>query len=294
MFAGFERHVAEANGTTINYVRGGSGPALLLLHGHPQTHVIWHKVAGALAERFTVIAADLRGYGDSGKPVGLPDHSNYSKRVMGQDQIDLMVSLGFDSFYLMGHDRGGRVAYRMALDHPAAIRKLVLLDIAPTLAMYEQTSLEFATAYYHWFFLIRPVPFPETLLSSHPEDYLKHTIGGRSAGLKPFTPEAYAEYLRCLRDPATIHGICEDYRASASIDLEHERHDLATGNKIRCDVLVLWGKHGVIERCFDPLAEWKLLTEEGRLGGRALDCGHYIPEEAPDELLAEVLPFFHA
>jgi haloacetate dehalogenase len=294
MFAGFERQVAEVNGTTINYVRGGSGPALLLLHGHPQTHAIWHKVAAALAKRFTVVAADLRGYGDSGKPAGLPDHSNYSKRVMGQDQIDLMASLGFDEFFLMGHDRGGRVAYRMALDHPAAIRKLVLLDIAPTLAMYEQTSLEFATAYYHWFFLIRPAPFPETLLSSHPEDYLKHTIGGRSAGLKPFTPEAYAEYLRCLRDPATIHGICEDYRASASIDLEHERRDLAAGNKIRCEVLALWGKQGVIERCFDPLTEWRKFTEEGRLGGRALACGHYVPEEAPDELLAEVLPFFHA
>jgi len=294
MFSGFERQVAEVNGTTINYVRGGSGPALLLLHGHPQTHVIWHKVAAALAERFTVVAADLRGYGDSGKPAGLPDHSNYSKRVMGQDQIDLMASLGFDEFFLMGHDRGGRVAYRMALDHPVAIRKLVLLDIAPTLAMYEQTSLEFATAYYHWFFLIRPAPFPETLLSSHPEDYLKQTIGGRSAGLKPFTPEAYAEYLRCLRDPATIHGICEDYRASASIDLEYERQDLAAGNKIRCDVLALWGKQGVIERCFDPLTEWRKLTEEGRLGGRALDCGHYVPEEAPEELLAEILPFFHS
>ena len=294
MFAGFERQVAEVNGTTINYVRGGSGPALLLLHGHPQTHAIWHKVAAALAAHFTVIAADLRGYGDSGKPAGLPDHSNYSKRVMGQDQIDLMASLGFDEFFLMGHDRGGRVAYRMALDHPAAIRKLVLLDIAPTLAMYEQTSLEFATAYYHWFFLIRPAPFPETLLSSHPEDYLKHTIGGRSAGLKPFTPEAYAEYLRCLRDPATIHGICEDYRASASIDLEHERHDLAAGNTIRCDVLALWGKKGVIERCFDPLTEWRKFTQEGRLGGRALACGHYVPEEAPEELLAEVLPFFYA
>ncbi len=153
---------------------------------------------------------------------------------------------------------------------------------------------QFATAYYHWFFLIRPAPFPETLLSSHPEDYLKHTIGGRSAGLKPFTPEAYAEYLRCLLDPATIHGICEDYRASASIDLEHERHDLAAGNKIRCDLLALWEKQGVIERCFDPLTEWRKFTQEGRLGGRALACGHYVPEEAPDELLAEVLSFFHA
>jgi haloacetate dehalogenase len=289
MFSGFERHTAAVNGTQVNYVRGGSGPALLLLHGHPQTHAIWHKVAQQLAARFTVIAADLRGYGDSGKPQGLPDHSNYSKRVMGQDQIDLMAQLGFSEFLLMGHDRGARVGYRMALDHPQAIRKLVLLDVAPTLAMYEKTTREFATAYYHWFFLTRPAPFPETLINSHPETYLQHTIGGRSAGLAPFTPEAYAQYLRCLQDPATVHGICEDYRASAGIDLEHERADLAAGVKIRCDTLVLWGGHGVIEKCFDPLSEWRRLAVN--VSGKALACGHYIPEEAPDTLLAEVLPF---
>jgi haloacetate dehalogenase len=292
MFPDFEHGVAEVNGTQIKYVRGGSGPALLLLHGHPQTHVIWHKVAEQLARRFTVIAADLRGYGDSGKPVGLPDHSNYAKRTMGQDQIDLMTQLGYPQFQLMGHDRGGRVAYRMALDHPDAIRKLVLLDIAPTLAMYEKTSLAFATAYYHWFFLIRPAPFPELLISSHPEEYLRHTIGGRSAGLAPFTSQAYAEYLRCLSDPATIHGICEDYRASAGIDLDHERLDLAAGNKIQCETLVLWGANGVIEKCFDPMQEWPLLAS--RVSGKALACGHYIPEEAPEALLAEVLPFFTA
>jgi haloacetate dehalogenase len=292
MFYGFERGIAEVNGTLINYLRGGSGPALLLLHGHPQTHVIWHKVAERLASRFTVIAADLRGYGDSGKPAGLADHSNYSKRTMGQDQIDLMAQLGYPQFLLMGHDRGGRVAYRMALDHPHAVSKLVLLDIAPTLAMYEQTSMAFATAYYHWFFLIRPAPFPELLIGNHPETYLKHTIGGRSAGLAPFTPQAYAEYLRCLSDPATIHGICEDYRASASIDLEHERHDLEQGNKIQCETLVLWGAQGVIEKCFQPLQEWRRLA--GKLSGKALACGHYIPEEAPDALLAEVVPFFTA
>ncbi|HWX01826.1 alpha/beta hydrolase [Collimonas sp.] len=289
MFPGFEHGVAEVNGTQIKYIRGGSGPALLLLHGHPQTHVIWHKVAQQLAGRFTVIAADLRGYGDSGKPAGLADHSNYSKRTMGQDQIALMAQLGFPQFLLMGHDRGGRVAYRMALDHPEAVRKLVLLDIAPTLAMYEQTSMAFATAYYHWFFLIRPAPFPELLIGSHPEQYLKHTIGGRSAGLAPFTPQAYAEYLRCLSDPATIHGICEDYRASAGIDLEHERLDLAQGRKIACPTKVLWGADGVIEKCFDPLAEWEKLATD--LSGKALSCGHYIPEEAPDQLLTEVLPF---
>ena len=290
MFSGFEKHVADVNGTHINYVRGGNGPALLLLHGHPQTHVIWHKVAEELAQHFTVIAADLRGYGDSGKPVGLADHSNYAKRTMGQDQIDLMKTLGFKQFLLMGHDRGGRTAYRMALDHPEAILKLILLDIAPTLAMYEKTTMVFASAYYHWFFLIRPAPFPETLLSAHPEAYLEHTIGGRSAGLGPFTTEAYSEYLRCLSDPATVHGICEDYRASASIDLEHERKDLADGRKIECDTLVLWGKHGVIEKCFDPLSEWQHLAKS--VTAKALDCGHYIPEEAPEALMAEVMPFF--
>lgn len=292
MFPGFERGTAAVNGTDINYVRGGSGPALLLLHGHPQTHAIWHKVAQRLARQFTVVAADLRGYGDSGKPVGLADHSNYSKRTMGQDQIDLMTQLGYPQFLLLAHDRGARVAYRMALDHPQAISKLVLLDIAPTLAMYEQTSLAFATAYYHWFFLIRPAPLPELLVSGNPEAYLKYTIGGRSAGLTPFTAEAYAEYLRCLSDPATVHGICEDYRASAGIDLEHERQDLAQGNKIQCETLVLWGAHGVIEQCFQPMQEWRRLA--ARVSGKALECGHYIPEEAPDALLAEVLPFFAA
>lgn len=289
MFAGFTRHTATVNGVNIAYIKGGQGPALLLLHGHPQTHVIWHKVADTLAQHFTVIASDLRGYGDSDKPQGLPDHSNYSKRVMGEDQIALMQQLGFDQFLVMAHDRGGRVAYRMALDHPEAIRKLVILDVAPTLAMYEKANRAFATAYYHWFFLTRPAPFPETLINSHPDVYLQHTIAGRSAGMKPFTPEAYAEYLRCLRDPATIHGICEDYRASAGIDLDHERADLAAGNKIQVPMLALWGKHGVIEQCFEPLVEWQQLA--ANVQGHALDCGHYIPEDEPQLLLDEVLPF---
>lgn len=289
MFAGFTRHTAAVNGVNIAYIKGGQGPALLLLHGHPQTHVIWHKVAETLAQHFTVIASDLRGYGDSDKPQGLPDHSNYSKRAMGEDQIALMQQLGFDQFLVMAHDRGGRVAYRMALDHPEVIRKLVILDVAPTLAMYEKANRAFATAYYHWFFLTRPAPFPETLINSHPDVYLQHTIAGRSAGMKPFTPEAYAEYLRCLRDPATIHGICEDYRASAGIDLDHERADLAAGNKIQAPMLALWGKHGVIEQCFEPLVEWQQLA--ANVQGHALDCGHYIPEDEPQLLLDEVLPF---
>jgi haloacetate dehalogenase len=249
-------------------------------------------VAPVLAQHFTVIAADLRGYGDSGKPAGSADHSNYSKRRMALDQVELMHSLGFTQFAVLAHDRGGRVAARMALDHPAVVTRLVTLDVAPTLAMYENTSFEFARAYWHWFFLVRPAPFPETLIRADPDLYLKQTIGARSAGLKPFTPEAYAEYLRCLSDPATAHGICEDYRASVTIDLEHDREDLAAGRKIACEFLALWGAEGVIEKCFDALAEWRPWAPQ--VQGGALPCGHYIAEEAPELLLAQALPFLRA
>jgi len=289
MFEGFEKLRLKVNGEEINLVRGGGGPPLLLLHGHPQTLAIWHKVAPALAERFTVVAADLRGYGDSSKPRGLPGHANYSKRVMALDMVEAMAALGFPAFRVLAHDRGARVAHRMALDHPERVLKLATLDIAPTLAMYEKTNREFATAYYHWFFLIRPFPFPETLIAADPELYLRHTIGGRSAGLAPFTPEAYAEYRRCILDPGTIHGICEDYRASAGIDLDHDREDLAAGRKVACPMLALWGGRGAVGKVVDPLAEWRLVAADVR--GHAMDCGHYIAEEAPEELLAEVLPF---
>jgi haloacetate dehalogenase len=289
MFDDFKDVSATVDGVRIKAIQGGNGPALLLLHGHPQTHAIWHKVVPELTKHFTIVAADLRGYGDSGKPEGLPDHSNYSKRRMAQDQVDLMCTLGHESFAVLAHDRGGRVAARMALDHPAVVRKLITLDVAPTLAMYEKTSFEFARAYWHWFFLVRPTPFPETLIRADADLYLKQTIGARSAGLKPFTPEAYAEYLRCLQQPGTPHGICEDYRASVTIDLEHDRESLALGQKITCDFLALWGAEGVIERCFDPIAEWKHLSDN--VSGHSLPCGHYIPEEAPELLLERVLPF---
>jgi haloacetate dehalogenase len=289
MFDDFKDVSATVDGVRIKAIQGGNGPALLLLHGHPQTHAIWHKVVPELTKHFTVVAADLRGYGDSGKPEGLPDHSNYSKRRMAQDQVDLMRTLGYESFAVLAHDRGGRVAARMALDHPTVVNKLITLDVAPTLAMYEQTSFEFARAYWHWFFLVRPAPFPETLIRADADLYLKQTIGARSAGLKPFTPEAYAEYLRCLQQPETAHGICEDYRASVTIDLEHDRESLANGQKITCDFLALWGAEGVIEKCFDPIAEWKHLSDN--VSGHSLPCGHYIPEEAPELLLERVLPF---
>jgi haloacetate dehalogenase len=289
MFEGFRSVSATVDDVRIHAIQGGRGPALLLLHGHPQTHVIWHKVAPTLAKHFTVIAADLRGYGDSGKPPGTADHVNYAKRRLALDQIGLMRSLGHESFAVIGHDRGGRVAARMALDHQDVVTRLVTLDVAPTLAMYEQTSFDFARAYWHWFMLVRPAPFPETLIRADPDLYLRQTIGARSAGLAPFTAAAYAEYLRCLSDPDTAHGICEDYRASVTIDLEHDRATLASPQRIGCPFMALWGAEGVIEQCFDPLAEWRAYAPN--VQGEALPCGHYIPEEAPGQLLERVLPF---
>ena len=289
MFEGFRNVSTTVDGIRIHAVQAGHGPALLLLHGHPQTHAIWHKVAPVLAERFTVIAADLRGYGDSGKPPGAADHGNYAKRRMALDQIELMRGLGHETFAVIGHDRGGRVAARMALDHPAAVTRLVTLDVAPTLAMYKNTSFAFARAYWHWFMLVRPAPFPETLIRADADLYLRQTIGARSAGLAPFTAQAYAEYLRCLSDPDTAHGICEDYRASITIDLEHDRETLASRQRIVCPFMALWGAQGVIEQCFDPVTEWRRYAPD--VQGEALPCGHYIPEEAPELLLERVLPF---
>jgi len=287
LFPGFKRRRIRTSGAAINLVHGGVGPPLLLLHGYPQTHAIWHSVAPDLAKRFSVVAADLRGYGDSEKPHGLPDHANYSKRSMAQDQVEAMRALGHETFFVVGHDRGGRVAHRMALDHPASVEKLVVLDIVPTRTMYARVSREFAKAYYHWFFLLRPEPIPETLIGASPDFYLESHVGTRHAGLKAFAPEALAEYRRCFRDPATIHASCEDYRAAESIDLAHDEADI--GRKVVAPLLVLWGKHGTIARCFSPLADWAERAET--VHGRALDCGHYIPEEAPVELLGELVKF---
>jgi len=274
---------------TINAIIGGSGPPLLLLHGHPQTHAIWHRVAPRLAEHFTVVACDLRGYGDSSKPQGETDHANYSKRAMAADMVAVMQSLGFATFRVLAHDRGARVAHRLALDHPQAVERMALLDIAPTLAMYEQTSDTFARAYWHWFFLIQPPPLPERLIEADPAAYVRDVMGKRSAGLAPFDPRALAEYQRCLALPGAAHGICEDYRAAATIDLEHDRFDRDAGNRLALPLMVLWGEQGVVGRCFDPLAEWQRVAAD--VQGGALPCGHYIAEEAPDMLLERVLPF---
>ena len=290
LFPGFEPLCVDVgDGVRIAAVVGGTGSPLLLLHGHPQTHAIWHRVAPALAERHTVVAADLRGYGDSSKPAGAPDHANYSKRVMAQDQLALMRSLGFERFDILAHDRGARVAHRLALDYPGAVRRMVLLDIAPTLAMYEQTTEAFARAYWHWFFLIQPAPLPERLIEADPAAYIRDVMGRRSAGLAPFDPRALAEYQRCLALEGAAHGLCEDYRASAGIDLEHDRADRDAGRSLQTPLLALWGAQGVIERCFHPLAEWRRVARE--VSGEALPCGHYIAEEAPGSLLARVLPF---
>jgi haloacetate dehalogenase len=282
--------VDVAPSVTIKAITGGSGPPLLLLHGHPQTHAIWHKVAPRLAECFTVVACDLRGYGDSSKPQGALDHANYSKRTMALDALAVMRVLGFESFKVLAHDRGARVAHRLALDHPQAVERMALLDIAPTLAMYEQTSEAFARAYWHWFFLIQPTPMPERLIEADPAAYVRDVMGKRSAGLAPFDPRALREYQRCLALPGTAHGICEDYRAAAGIDLEHDRLDRSAGRKLTMPLLALWGEQGVVGRCFDPLREWKLVADD--VQGGALPCGHYIAEEAPELLLERVLPFF--
>jgi haloacetate dehalogenase len=273
----------------IHTIVGGYGPPLLLLHGHPQTHAIWHKVAPVLSERFTVVACDLRGYGESSKPAGASDHGNYSKRVMASDVLCVMQTLGFDRFRVMAHDRGARVAHRLAADHPDAVERMVLLDVAPTLAMYEQTSDAFARAYWHWFFLIQPAPLPERLIEADPAAYVRDMMGRRSAGLAPFDPRALREYERCLALPGTAHGLCEDYRAAAGIDLEHDCADRQAGLMLQTPLLVLWGEQGVVHRCFEPLKEWRQVA--ARVNGEALSCGHYIPEEAPTVLLARVLPF---
>jgi len=287
LFPGFRTRDIRASGARIHLAAGGSGPPVLLLHGYPETHAMWHKVAPALARDYSVVCADLRGYGDSSKPRGLPDHSNYSKRAMARDMAQAMAALGHRRFHVVGHDRGARVGHRLARDHGSRVLSLTVLDISPTLKMYESTDQAFATAYYHWFFLIQKPPLPEMLLGNQVPGYILGRIGRGRSGLRHFSKAAQREYIRCFRDPRTIHATCEDYRAAASIDLEHDRKDRR--RKLRMPVLVLWGRQGVIQKMFRPLSDWREVAADVR--GRALDCGHFLPEEKPLEVLGELRRF---
>jgi haloacetate dehalogenase len=289
MFEGFRSQRIATSGPAIHARIGGDGPPLLLLHGYPQSHVIWHRIAPALAERFTVVCTDLRGYGDSGKPPSDPDHAVYAKRAMARDQVEVMAALGFERFALAGHDRGARVAHRLCLDHPDRVSRVALLDIVPTLTVFETTSQAVATAYYHWFFLIQPHGLPEHMIGLDPDFFLERKLAHWSAAGAVFDPAAVAEYRRCFRDPACIHASCEDYRAAATIDLAHDRDDRTHGRKVACPMLVLWGLKGFMERYYDVLATWREQADDIR--GHGVDCGHFLAEEAPDDTLAALLAF---
>ncbi len=291
LFEGFETQDVGTSATSIHLRIGGAGPAVLLLHGYPQTHVMWHEVAPRLAERFTVVCPDLRGYGDSGKPESDPEHLAYSKRASAADLVEVMAALGHGRFMVAGHDRGGRVAHRLALDHPEQVGKLAVLDIVPTRTIFRATDQAIATGYFHWFFLIQGGGLPERMIGADPGFFLRWVLGRWGTGLEAFAPAALAEYERCFKDPAVIHASCEDYRAGASIDLAHDEADLT--RKIGCPVLALWGRRGLMERHFDVLATWRERAA-GEVVGQGLECGHFLAEERPDETARQLLGFFKA
>ncbi|UWQ23129.1 alpha/beta fold hydrolase [Jannaschia sp. W003] len=295
MFPGFQRFEIETDtpsgGATIRGRAGGSGPPLLLLHGYPQTGAMWHLTALALAEHYSVVVPDLRGYGRSSKPGTAPDHAPYSKREMALDMVQVMAALGHERFHVGAHDRGARVAHRMALDHPGAVRSLALLDIAPTREMYRETTEGFARAYWHWFFLTLPAPHPETMIGADPEAFWRLKCGSGwangSPGLDLFAPEALAEYLACWT-PEAIHASCEDYRAAATIDIAHD--DADGKRRVAAPTLVLWGANGAVGRWFDPLALWR--RRAAQVTGRALPGGHYLAEELPEAVTEAMLEHF--
>jgi haloacetate dehalogenase len=293
MFEGFTVSRVQTTGATINVDSGGQGPPLLLLHGSPQTHVMWRRIAPRLASEFTVVAVDLRGYGDSSKPEGGENHSNYSKRAMALDQVEVMRHFGFEKFAVVGHDRGGRVGHRMALDNPDRIKKLAVIDIVPTYKMLHSVNNELASAFYHWFFLVQPAPLPETLIGNNAEFYLRYMMfrdGWRGGTPAWMGQDAFAEYLRCFHDPETIHANCEDYRAAASIDMTHDEEDL--DHKVACPVLALWGERGAVQRLFDVRAAWRERAEN--VTGKSLPGRHFLPEETPEETLIELRAFLNS
>jgi haloacetate dehalogenase len=279
--------IPGTDGVTIRTRKAGNGPPVLLLHGYPQTHVMWHLVAPKLAEKYTVVLPDLRGYGDSSKPAGDPTHGLYSKRAMAADMVAVMGQMGFDQFPVFGHDRGGRVAHRMALDHADKVMRLGLLDIVPTHTLFARTDKAFALGYYHWFFLAQSAPLPEKLIGGDPEYYLSCKMGHWSASDAIFDPAAMEEYQRCFSDPATIHASCEDYRAAITVDLEHDEADF--DKKVACPTLVLWGEAGLMHKTYDVLATWQEKCEV--VSGRALPSGHFLPEEAAEDTWREIDTF---
>ncbi len=285
-----ERRMVAGHGVDIAVSIAGNGPPLLLLHGHPQTMMMWAKVARLLVDKFTLIAADLRGYGASGKPPSTPDHASYAKRAMANDMAAVMRNLGYDTFFIAGHDRGARVTHRLCLDHAERVSRAAVLDIAPTRHMYATTNQDFATGYWHWFFLIQPTPLPETLINADPDMFWKLKCGSGVAGMTPFAPEALGDYLHHFRDPKTVHAICEDYRAAASIDLIHDDEDYASGRRVTCPLLVLWGAKGKIEQWYDTLAVWRDYATN--VVGTSIDAGHYLAEEAPEVVADQFSNFF--
>jgi haloacetate dehalogenase len=289
MFEGFELTTIDAGETSIRVRYGGSGPPLLLLHGIPQTHLMWHRVAPALARDFTVVAADLRGYGDSGKPPTTPDHEPYSKRAMARDQVAVMRELGFERFFVAGHDRGARCAYRLALDHPERVLKLAVLDVVPTGEAFRQGGLAFGLGFWLWFFLAQPHPLPERLVGADSDLFVDHLLDAWSATPDAFPTEVREAYHQAFRDPVTIHAVCEEYRAASTLDYAHDEADRGR-HRIACPVLALWGERGGLTSFYDVLKVWREWADDVR--GRALDCGHFLPEEAPEETYAELRAFF--
>lgn len=289
-FPGFKVETHTVDGQALRLRRGGEGPPLLLLHGNPQTHAMWHHVAPVLARRHTVICPDLPGYGFSAKPAASADHAAYSKRAMAAVLLDLMRQLGFSRFGVVSHDRGARVAHRLALDAPEAVERLAVLDIVPTLEHFERTDMAFAMGYYHWFFLAQPHPGPERMMQNDIEGWFDFHTGREPKQAGFFHPEARADYLAALQEPGTVTAICEDYRAAASIDLEHDRASRQAGQRIGCPLLALWGEKGKIGRWYEPLTLWRAYAD-GPVDGGPVPSGHYLAEEAPDAVLAALAPF---
>lgn len=289
-FPGFARRRIDTSGAAINLVTGGSGPPLLLLHGYPETHLMWRKLAPRLAADFTLVIPDLRGYGDSSKPPAGPDRANYAKRALALDQIEAMAALGFERFRVAGHDRGARVAHRLALDHPAKVERVALLDIVPTLYRFETIDQKAATASFHWFFLIQGGGLPERLIGAEAEFFLRHMMGAAGRDPRIVEPQAFAEYLRCFSDPETIRATCDEYRAGAGIDLVHDRAD--RGRRIEPPLFVLWGARSAQGSGYDLLAVWRERAQT--VTGRAVESGHFLAEEAPEATGRELQEFFAA